>query len=293
MRRPAAIAPLASCSSRMSLCAQCDAIGQRQALIRVGQAAVGADQAQFEAACRRVHQPAAADAARRAAADDVAVEPAVAHVYRCRSRPCPPASPRQFGRLQRPGQPPSTHTQSLAPTPPPPHHWCQCRIARSGRARSSRRVATMPHSRSLPTNPPRQGRNSAGPGHPNSQTRRSGSRRAWARGTARGSAAPHRDRRRDGASPYCPPPAPRGAARRPASSPSVSRMSGPVRPAGELVLQAAHHVGPVARLRVERGLHPQHFARRDRPPGPPASSYPGRWPHPVPRAARWARALRR
>ena len=106
------MAPLASCNSRMSLCASATPPASGKRLSGAGQAAVGADQAQFDAARRRVHQAAAADAARRAAADDVAVEPAVAHVHAvdgARARPHPranaPAFKRRAGRGGRADDP--------------------------------------------------------------------------------------------------------------------------------------------------------------------------------------------
>src|ERR1019366_2306791 len=88
------------------------AAGQRQALVRAAQAAVGADQAQLDAARRGVHQPAAADTARGAAADDVACEAAVAHVHAVdgtRARPHPGANAATFkcrtGRRRRTNNP--------------------------------------------------------------------------------------------------------------------------------------------------------------------------------------------
>jgi ferredoxin len=82
------------------------------ALVHAAEAAVGADQAELDAARRRVHQAAAADPARRAAADHVAVEPAIAHVHAidgARARPHPranaPAFKRRAGRRRRTNNP--------------------------------------------------------------------------------------------------------------------------------------------------------------------------------------------
>ena len=146
---------------------ECDAVGQRQALVGGGQPAVGADQSEFDAARRRVYQSAAADTARRTSADHVTVELSVAHVHtvdrsptRPHSRADAPAFKRGTGRRRCTHNPLRRAYYHLAVCADVEERVRTCLLVQARGHDAAEQVAAHESAE--------QGRNSAGPGHASS-----------------------------------------------------------------------------------------------------------------------------